>query len=130
MKREDKGATLKEEYRKMSGILIVCVIIAELLLPLMILWLDFSAVPCLLYQSAVMAVLLTALYLMKKMLFAPMMDLEGKLMQLYANVPVKYRTAFQGDTFLTEILEDILAYQEQLINTELLSKISVKRVRA
>ena len=49
MKREDKGATLKEEYRKMSGILIVCVIIAELLLPLMILWLDFSAVPCLLY---------------------------------------------------------------------------------
>lgn len=126
MKREDKGATLKEEYRKMSGILIVCVIIAELLLPLMILRLDFSAVPCLLYQSAVMAVLLTALYLMKKMLFAPMMDLEGKLMQLYANVPVKYRTAFQGDTFLTEILEDILAYQEQLINTELLSKYLLK----
>ena len=47
-------------------------------------------------------------------------------MQLYANVPVKYRTAFQGDTFLTEILEDILAYQEQLINTELLSKYLLK----
>lgn len=78
---------------------------------------------CLLVFGIAFIVVVLALW---KIIVLPMIGLEEKLMQMYEKIPQRQQIENQEEASLTQILEDVISYQEQLINKDLLSKYLLK----
>lgn len=77
-------------------------------------------------QMIVVLALGIIIFIFKNIMAPPAVELEEKILQLYKNIPEKNRTCAYKEASATDVLENVLEYQEQLINTELLNKYLIK----
>lgn len=117
---------ISQKYIRTIYVLLCGIFAAELFISVIAIWKMSVPIYYFVCQISVLLMVIIVFILIKKMVAAPIAELEEKLLQLYANIPEKNSPYVYENTSVTDMLEDILAYQEQLINTELLNKYLLK----
>lgn len=117
---------ISQKYIKAICVLLCGIFVAELFVSVVVIWKMGFPIYYFACQVPVLSAIIIILVLIKKMVAAPIAELEEKLLQLYVNIPEKNSSCVYENVSVTDMLEDILAYQEQLINTELLNKYLLK----